>query len=123
MGNFILAEKYFKIIGLLVYGLILSGIIGFISSAFLILVNGTTNFLWTDISNQLKMPSIYTLLICMIGGILVGVSRYKWGNLPKTANDSIVELKTTQRIDYSYIGLNFLIAFFILIFGASVGPY
>lgn len=122
MVNFILTEKYIKIIRLLVYGLILSGIIGFISSVFLILVNGLTDFLWTDISNKLKVPSIYTLFLCIFGGILVGVSRYKWGNLPKTASDSIVELKTTQRIDYSYVCLNFLIAFLILIFGASVGP-
>lgn len=120
--NFILTEKYFKIIGLIVYGLILSGIIGFISSVFLILVNGLTDFLWTDISNKFEVPSIYTLLLCIFGGVLVGVSRYKWGNLPKTANDAIVELKTTQRIDYSYIYINFLVAFLILIFGASVGP-
>lgn len=120
MVNFILTEKYFKIIGLLVYGLILSGIISFISFVFLILVNGLTEFLWTDISN--KLPSIYTLFLCVLGGILVGVSKYKWGNLPKTANDSIVELKTTQKMDYSYVGLNFLLAFLILIFGASVGP-
>lgn len=122
MVNFILTEKYIKIIRLLVYGLILSGIIGFISSVFLILVNGLTDFLWTDISNKLKVPSIYTLFLCIFGGVLVGVSRYRWGNLPKTASDSIVELKTTQRIDYSYVCLNFLIAFLILIFGASVGP-
>lgn len=122
MVNFILTEKYIKIIRLLVYGLILSGIIGFISSVFLILVNGLTDFLWTDISNKLKVPSIYTLFLCIFGGVLVGVSRFKWGNLPKTASDSIVELKTTQRIDYSYVCLNFLIAFLILIFGASVGP-
>ncbi|GIN91286.1 chloride ion channel protein [Siminovitchia terrae] len=117
-----MTEKYFKIIGLIVYGLILSGIIGFISSVFLILVNGLTDFLWTDISNKFEVPSIYTLLLCIFGGVLVGVSRYKWGNLPKTANDAIVELKTTQRIDYSYIYINFLVAFLILIFGASVGP-
>ncbi|MEF2098068.1 chloride channel protein [Bacillus sp. CFBP9009] len=117
-----MTEKYIKIIRLLVYGLILSGIIGFISSVFLILVNGLTDFLWTDISNKLKVPSIYTLFLCIFGGVLVGVSRYRWGNLPKTASDSIVELKTTQRIDYSYVCLNFLIAFLILIFGASVGP-
>lgn len=115
-------EKHFKIIGLLVYGLILSGIIGFISSVFLILVNVLTDFLWNDISYKLKVPSIYTLFLCVFGGVLVGVSRYKWGNLPKTANDSIVELKTTKRIDYSNVYLNFLIAFLILIFGASVGP-
>lgn len=115
-------EKYFKITGLLVYGLILSGIIGVISSVFLILVNGMTDFLWNDISNKLKVPAIYTLFLCIFGGILVGVSRYKWGSLPKTANDSVIELKKTQRIDYSYVYLNLLIAFLILVFGASVGP-
>ncbi|HHY74492.1 MAG TPA: chloride channel protein [Bacillus bacterium] len=117
-----MTEKYFKIIRLLVYGLILSGIIGVISSVFLILVNGLSDFLWTDISNKLKVPSIYTFFLSVFGGILVGVSRYKWGNLPKVANDAIVELKTTQRIDYSYVYFNFLIAFLILTFGASVGP-
>ncbi|WP_338752685.1 chloride channel protein [Bacillus sp. FJAT-52991] len=117
-----MTEKYFKIIRLLVYGLILSGIIGVISSVFLILVNGLIDFLWTDIPNTLKEPSIYTLLLCIFGGILIGFSRRKWGNIPKTANDAIVELKTTQRMDYSYVYLNLLIAVLILIFGASVGP-
>lgn len=120
--NFILTEKYFKISGLLIYGLILSGIIGFISSVFLILVNGLVDFLWNDVSNDLKIPAIYTLILCIFGGILVGVSKFKWGGLPKTANEAIVELKTTQKIDYSNVGLNFLIAFLILVFGASVGP-
>ncbi|MGE7693201.1 chloride channel protein [Lysinibacillus sp. NPDC094177] len=116
-------KKYYKIIGLLVYGLILSGIIGVISSVFLILVNSLTDFLWTDISNNFKVPSIYTLFLCILGGFLVGVSRYKYGTtLPKTASDAIVELKTTQRMDYSNLSLNFFIAFLILIFGASVGP-
>ncbi|MFJ8458227.1 chloride channel protein [Lysinibacillus xylanilyticus] len=120
--NFILNEKHFKIIGLLVYGLILSGIIGLISSVFLIIVNGLADFLWTDVSNTLKVPAIYTLLLCVFGGVLVGVSKYKWGGLPQTANEAIVELKTTQRMNYSNVGLNFLIALLILIFGASVGP-
>lgn len=122
MVIFILTEKNFKTIGLLVYGLILSGFIGFISAAFLILVNGVTDLLWTDIPNKFKLPSIYTLFLCIFGGVLVGVSRYKWGNLPKLAHDSIVELKTTQRIEYSYVLANFLIAFLVLIFGAGVGP-
>ena len=115
-------EKYFKLIGLFVYGLILSGIIGVISSVFLILVNGVTDILWTDIPNQLNTPFIYPLILCIFGGVLVGVSRYKWGNLPKVAHNSIVELKTTKRIDYSYVYVNFFIAFLVLIFGAGVGP-
>ncbi|KOS66395.1 hypothetical protein AEA09_16730 [Lysinibacillus contaminans] len=117
-----MTEKYFKIIGLFVYGLILSGIIGVISSVFLILVNGVTDIIWTDIPNQLNTPAIYPLILCIFGGVLVGVSRYKWGNLPKIAHDSIVELKTTQRMDYSYVFVNFFIAFLVLIFGAGVGP-
>ncbi|MEO4053825.1 chloride channel protein [Solibacillus sp. CAU 1738] len=117
-----MTEKYLKIIVLFIYGLILSAIIGVISSAFLILVNGFTDFLWTDVPNRLNMPSIYPLFLCTFGGVLVGVSRYKWGNLPKIAHDSIVELKTTKRMDYSYVYVNFFIAFLVLIFGAGVGP-
>lgn len=107
-------------ISLIAYGFILSGIIGFISSIFLVLVNGFIDFLWVYKSYELKIPALYTLLLSVLGGVLVGMSRKKWGNLPEIAQDPIVKLKTTLRIDYSTVFLNLLITFLILVFGASV---
>lgn len=109
-------------IKLVIYGLVLSAIIGVISSIFLILLNSFIDFLWFDLSNTIKTSTIYTVLLSILGGLLVGYSRKKWRTSPKIAYDSIAELKTTQRADYSNVFIHLFIAFVILTFGASVGP-
>ncbi|MEG0283981.1 MAG: chloride channel protein [Erysipelotrichales bacterium] len=115
-------SKVFKIGSVFIYGLILSAIVGLISSLFLVLVHDVSDYIWSDVVYNIKRPYIGTLLVLAVGSLIVGFSRYRWGNLPKNAHDAISELKSTKKVYYKNVYINFFIAFVILIFGAGVGP-
>ena len=105
-----------KRIALVSYGLILSAVIGVIAALFLIIENLLSELVWMT-SNQLLQ-----ILLVVIGGFILYFLLKRWPNLPKTAHDSIAELKASQTIDYRDVFVNLLITLVILTFGAGVGP-
>ncbi|WP_201307272.1 chloride channel protein [Companilactobacillus farciminis] len=105
-----------KRLALFSYGLILSAVIGVIAALFLIIENLLSELVWTT-NNQLLQ-----ILLVAVGGFILYFLLKKWPDLPKTAHDSIVELKTSQTIDYQDVFVNLLITLVILTFGAGVGP-
>lgn len=105
-----------KRIALVSYGLILSAVIGVIAALFLIIENLLSELVWMT-NNQLLQ-----ILLVVVGSFILYFLLKKWPNLPKTAHDSIVELKTSQTIDYQDVFVNLLITLVILTFGAGVGP-
>lgn len=98
------------------YGLFLSAIIGLIAAAFLIVENYLTNSVWSN-NNQL----LETLLILFGSGILYYLLR-QYPELPRTAQDSLKELRQSKTIDYQDVFLNLLVTLVILTYGAGVGP-
>ncbi|WP_245791279.1 chloride channel protein [Enterococcus silesiacus] len=111
-----------KELGLLIYGVVLSSIIGVISFIFLRVEGIGSELLWNLVSPDHQFRVLYILGITLIGGVLLGFSRAKWGNLPHTVHDSVTELKQTKTLDYSSVFRSLLIALIVLIFGAGVGP-
>ncbi|WEG75655.1 chloride channel protein [Vagococcus intermedius] len=53
---------------------------------------------------------------------MVGLLRLRWGDYPKIAHTTIQQLKEQKTVDYQPIFKSLTVAFFILIFGAGVGP-
>lgn len=98
------------------YGLYLSAVIGVIAAAFLILEGLLLDLIWTD-SNHI----FQTILIIIGSGFLYFLLSH-WPNLPKTAQDSLIELKQRRTIDYQDVFLNLLVTLVVLVFGAGVGP-
>ncbi|KRK95331.1 chloride channel protein [Companilactobacillus futsaii] len=105
-----------KRIALVSYGLILSAVIGVIAALFLIIENLLSELVWMT-NNQLLQ-----ILFVIVGGFILYSLLKRWPHLPKTAHDSISELKTNQTIDYQDVFANLLITLVILTFGAGVGP-
>ncbi|KRN98681.1 chloride channel protein [Companilactobacillus kimchiensis] len=105
-----------KDIILIVYGLFLSAVIGLIAAAFLITEGFFSDIVWVS-NNQI----LQIILIIIGSGILYYLLK-RWPSLPKTAHDSITELKQNQTINYQDVFLNLLITLVILTFGAGVGP-
>lgn len=105
-----------KRLALLIYGLILSAVIGLIAAVFLILEGFTSELVWAS-NNQL----LETLLVIIGSGILYILVR-KFPNLPTIVHDSLAELKVSQTIDYRNVFWNLLVTLVILTFGAGVGP-
>ncbi|MGX7265208.1 chloride channel protein [Enterococcus crotali] len=111
-----------KEIGLLIYGIVLSSIIGVMSFIFLRLEGIGSELLWDLVSPDHRFRVLYIFGITLMGGLLLGVFRTKWGNLPHTVHDSVTELKLTKTLNYSSVFRSLLIALIVLIFGAGVGP-
>lgn len=83
---------------------------------FLILEGFLSDIVWSNQNHLLQ-----TIFILMGSGILYFLLK-RWPNLPKTAHDSIQELKINRTIDYKDVFANLLITLVILTFGAGVGP-
>lgn len=98
------------------YGLYLSAVIGVIAAAFLILEGLLSNLIWTD-SNH-----IFQTILIIIGSGFLYFLLSPWPDLPKTAHDSLIELKQRRTIDYQDVFLNLLVTLVVLVFGAGVGP-
>ncbi|CAJ1177653.1 hypothetical protein CPR19088_GLDEOEPO_01186 [Companilactobacillus paralimentarius] len=101
---------------LVVYGFILSAIIGIIAAIFLVLEGFTSELVWSNHNQILEIGLIF------LGSLLLYYLLKRWPDLPKTSQDSMHELKLNQTIDYHDVFFNLLITLVILSFGAGVGP-
>lgn len=115
-------KKNLLIIRLIFYGLLLSSTISAISFAFIFLESNISHYFWGNLLNNLPFKMLSTLIFCLLGGLILGSLRAKWGNYPQTAHYTIDHLKKHQTVDYKPVFKNLLVALTILIFGAGVGP-
>lgn len=109
-------------IHIMLYGLLLSAIIGFISFGFIFLESNLSHHIWGLLLGQSFFKPAIIFTFCLIGGLIVGGLRSKWGEYPQTAHHVITELKENKTLNYRHVFKNLSIALMILIFGAGVGP-
>ena len=64
----------------------------------------------------------YPLLVCVLGGIIIGLYTKKVKVQPEELNKVMATVKETGRYDYSQIGRLSFAALLPLLFGGSVGP-
>ena len=105
----------------ILYSFCLGSIIGLIVWSFLKLVNLCTEFLWIQLPALIQVP-FYTIIMCTIGGIIVGIWKKFTGDYPEDMEVVISKAKNDGRYPYDKIGIMSISAFLPLIFGASVGP-
>lgn len=106
---------------LMLYSIIVGGTVGLLTWSFLAVTSLTTDFLWVSLPKTIGVQS-WTILVCLVGGILVGLCQKYFGNYPRIMQDVLAEFKETKRIDYKSLYKNTLAAFCVLSFGASLGP-
>lgn len=114
-----LIQKKFEFI---LYGLILSTVIGFISFLFLRVEAFFTEFFWEKTPQIIGKSPFYFLALCLIGSGIVIFLKNKWGDYPETAHDTMNRLKQDKTLDYSDVFKGLVMAAIILMFGAGVGP-
>ncbi|WP_125763229.1 chloride channel protein [Companilactobacillus hulinensis] len=88
------------------------------------MVNFLINLIWKTVPNMLNIQTIfYPLIICIVGGLIIGFQQRRMPGYPRTMNQVIGEYKTTGKIRYTHeISKNFFNAITVLSFGGSVGP-
>lgn len=106
---------------LILYSVIIGGGAGLLTWSFLAVTSLTTRLLWDVLPSALHVQ-YWTLLVCLVGGILVGLCQKYFGNYPRNMEQVMEEFKATKRIDYSSGFQSALTALIVLSFGASLGP-
>ena len=105
----------------LLYTVILGATAGLIIWGFLRVMNLGIGLLWEFIPSKINFP-LYTLCVCTVGGILVGLWKRRFGDYPEELNVVLGTVKKTSRYPYHNVFSTIVSALLPLIFGASVGP-
>ena len=105
----------------IIYALLLGGFTGGFIWVFLRAVSLGIGFVWEYIPSKVDIP-FYTIIMCLIGGIIAGVLRLVFGSYPQSMEEVIAKVKHDGKYPYDKTMIVALCAFVPLIFGASVGP-
>lgn len=114
-------KKYFSLGILILYGVFLGGVVGAVSWLFLSIVSLGIHFMWNELPEKFNFP-YWTILVCSIGGILVGLCQKYLGEYPKLMPEVMAEFKKTKRVNYKNVPKACVSALITLFFGASLGP-
>ena len=105
----------------LLYTILLGAIVGAIIWVFLKVMNLGIEFLWDWVPSRIHFP-LYTLCVCTVGGLLIGLWKKKFGDYPEELGVVLGEVKKTSRYPYHNVFSILGSALLPLLFGASVGP-
>lgn len=112
------AKDYFTVF---MFSVALGIICGVSIWVFLTLMHYSIDFLWKFLPKQINSP-YYTIIVCMIGAIAIGLIHKKFGDYPEEMAVVFAKIKRDGSYDYSKVPIYALAAFVPLILGASIGP-
>ena len=105
----------------MLYALCLGAVIGAIVWIFLKLMNISIEFLWDKLPSMINIP-FYTIIMCTLGGLIIGIWRRYAGDYPEELEEVIIKVKKDGKYPYNNIGKVSISAILPLIFGGSIGP-
>lgn len=112
--------RYFRLIAL---ATLLGAIAALVTFAFVVLVNEGTALIWENAALATGLPApAWTLLVCVVGGLLVGLLVRAFGDHSGIFAEVMQEFGRTGRFDYRNAPGIVLTAFVSLVSGASLGP-
>lgn len=100
---------------------LLGGAIGLIIWVFLKVMSVGIELIWNRIPEMVRIP-FYTVFVCTMGGILIGMFRKKFGDLPEEMNTVLAKVREDKGYEYKNMLVMLLAALFPLLLGASIGP-
>lgn len=118
-------DKIINRLGLVALAVFLGGAIGSFTAVFLRLLYKGIEFLWFELPELLSANGeipFYTLILCIVGGLLVGLCQRYLGDHPQPFQETLASFRETRRFDYNHIGQGMTTATLSLLFGASLGP-
>lgn len=107
---------------LIAYAVLLGAIVGLATAVFLLAEHWLTELLWETIPHQIGEFSLYTLLLCTIGGLLIGLGQRFLGDWPKPMQDALEDVRMNGGFDTAHIWHGVVISLISLAFGAALGP-
>jgi H+/Cl- antiporter ClcA len=114
------AAPYIRLLMLVALMGIVSALVTF---GFIVLVNRASGLIWEQAAASIGLdPRLFTLVICSLGGLLVGLLVKFFGDHNAIFADLMLEFGKTGRFDYRHAPGIVITAFVSLIAGASLGP-
>ncbi len=107
---------------LIVFCAVLGCFSGAILWLFLKMIHLGTELLWDRLPGAVDAPVWYPIVVCTIGGTIIGVFRKRFGDYPQTMNTVIGTVKKTGTYPYRKMIVILIAAALPLVFGSSVGP-
>ena len=114
-------SKLKKNIALGIFIAILGAVVGAVVWFLLWLMNLGIDFFWTWLPGKFNIP-IYNLVICGVGGLLVGLLQTKFGPCPSELSEDLAAIKQGKRLPSDNLPVIAVCALVPLIFGGSLGP-
>ncbi|MDR2599478.1 MAG: chloride channel protein [Oscillospiraceae bacterium] len=105
----------------LLIAVLLGAVVGAIIWLFLTVLNTGIDFLWRTLPEHYGFTG-YTVLICVLGGFIIGLWSKKFGAYPDDFEDVITKVKETGRYNPQKVAPLFVAALLPLLFGGSLGP-
>ena len=107
-----------------VFSLVLGAVSGVVLWAVLQVMHGGITLLWEVVPSYLSVDDsvLYSLLVCMIGGVLIGVIQKRYGAIPETMH----QVMATVKAEGGYAGRRvwvLIVALLLpIVFGGVIGP-
>ena len=107
---------------------ILTTVMGFVAATLIWLILQVIDlgidFLWQELPWMLGMSDslIYYLIVCIAGGVLIGLWQKKFGPLPENIETVMGRVKTEGGYPYNRLHIIAVSAILPLIFGGALGP-
>ncbi|MBP7479733.1 MAG: chloride channel protein [Spirochaetaceae bacterium] len=105
-----------------VFAAIIGAVASIVFWLFLYLIKLGTELVWSVIPDFFSDISFYPLIICTIGGLIIGVFRRLFGDYPEDMMTVFGKLKKNRSYPYRNLPVLLIAALLPLIFGSSVGP-
>lgn len=88
---------------------------------YLKIANVGITIIWDMIPEYIESEH-YTIIMCLIGGLIVGIFHKFYGPYPESMADSLKRVKDTHTYPYRNLPITVAAAFLSLFFGGAVGP-
>jgi H+/Cl- antiporter ClcA len=112
--------SYIKLLALVILLGLISAVLTF---AFIALVHQSIHLLWVEFAHMLGIDQrIFTLLVCLAGGLIVGLLLKRFGDHSSIFAEIMKEFGRTGRFDYRHAPGIVITAFVSLAAGGSLGP-
>ncbi len=113
-------KPYIRLMALVALLGIVSAVVTFV---FIVLVNGSIVLIWEQAALALGIDiRLFTLLVCTLGGLLVGLLVNYFGDHNAIFSELMQEFGKTGRFDYRHAPGILVTSLISLISGASLGP-
>ena len=105
----------------LIFCVAIGAVIGGIIWAFMRVMHLLIELIWEYIPSAVNIP-YYTIIVCLIGGVAVGLVQKLHGPCPDELAEVMKEYKESGKYHYNNIPFMLFAAVLPLIFGGAIGP-